>query len=326
MRSPGRPDEQPFAARTQALRHTFPVSDSLDRAAAEVFETFAKEGLEAILLKGPAVATWLYRDADERSYGDLDLLVAPADIAHAERLLELSGYTGKLLVGERGAPSSRIWTRSTDEAVVDLHDRVIGSEGPSEAAWRVLRAETEPLALGGGSVTVLQAPARAVVVALAAAETGSSAPKRLDDLAAALEHLPFETWQRAGALAERIHAAAAFAAALRLLPAGADVAAALQLRSSAPVDVRLRAEAPPNAKGGALAIAWIAGQHTWPGRLRAVARVLAPSPSAMKEASAVARRGFAGLAAAYAWRLVVLAPRRIVPASRAYLAARRRSR
>lgn len=300
------------------------MSDALERAAVEVFESFADAGVTAILLKGPAVATWLYPGSLKRPYGDLDVLLAPAEVGTAERVLEDLGFAGRVFVGERGAPSSRIWSRTADDAVVDLHDRLVGVELRAEEAWRVLRDETESLALGPGSVTVLHEAPRALVVALAAAEKGSAA-KPLQDLAAAVSRLPSETWQPAVELAVLLEATEALAAGLRLLPEGARLADSLRLPSSSSIDVQLRARAPTEAKGGALALAWIAGHDTWRGRARAVARVLAPSPAAMREAYPISRRGRAGLLAGYVWRLIVLTPRKIVPATRAYRAARRRS-
>jgi hypothetical protein len=302
------------------------VTDSLEHAAVEVFQALTNERLEAILLKGPTVATWLYSDPADRPYGDLDLLVAPTRVPEVERLLEGNGFEGHFFVGERGAPSSRIWTRRTDDASVDLQDRVVGIDLAAEDAWQVLWEATEPLALSAGRVTALQPQARALMVALAAADKGAAGSKTLGDLSAALERLPLDAWRHAYALADRLEATPAFAAGLCLLRAGADVAESRQLPSSAPVDIRLRAEAPPDARAGALAIAWIAEQRTWSGRLTAVARVLVPSPAAMKEAFPNARRGPVALIAAYAWRLAILGPRKIAPAGRAYLAARRRSR
>ncbi len=36
-----------------------------------------KRGIRPLLIKGPAVAAWLYDDPAERWYGDVDLLVDP---------------------------------------------------------------------------------------------------------------------------------------------------------------------------------------------------------------------------------------------------------
>src|SRR5436190_669168 len=45
------------------------------------------DGIRNILLKGPSVARWLYRDDERRIYGDIDLLVSPGEFQRAEALL-----------------------------------------------------------------------------------------------------------------------------------------------------------------------------------------------------------------------------------------------
>jgi len=302
------------------------VSESLDRAAAELFAAFDDHDLRAILFNGPTVSTWLYSDAAARPYGDLDVLVSPAETASAERVLASLGFTGRVFAGERGAPSSRIWTRELDGSAVDLHDRLVGADVGAGETWDLLSVETESMSLGGGTVRALQPFARAFVLALSAAEKGAFASKAVGDLALGIEQLPPDTWRRSAALAGRLGAEPAFAAGLRLVPRGSVLVASLELEHAESITVRIRAEADPAAKGGALAIAWIREQPSWIGRVRAAGRVLVPSPAAMRDASAVSRRGRAGLVAGYVWRLAVVSPRKLLPAIRAYLLLRRRSR
>ena len=52
----------------------------------------ATEPVPALLLKGPAFARWLYDDSRERSYRDIDLLVAPERIAAAGAALSELGF------------------------------------------------------------------------------------------------------------------------------------------------------------------------------------------------------------------------------------------
>ena len=46
---------------------------------------FERAGVRSILLKGPAVARWLYGPGEPRRYSDIDLLVGEADLAAAGR-------------------------------------------------------------------------------------------------------------------------------------------------------------------------------------------------------------------------------------------------
>src|SRR4051812_17372050 len=47
----------------------------LDRVAVEAVDAMQREGIDVLLLKGPAFARWLYDDPAVRGYRDVDLLV-----------------------------------------------------------------------------------------------------------------------------------------------------------------------------------------------------------------------------------------------------------
>ena len=49
----------------------------VDKVAAAISQEFELRGIQSILLKGPAIARWLYGDGTPRPYGDADLMVSP---------------------------------------------------------------------------------------------------------------------------------------------------------------------------------------------------------------------------------------------------------
>jgi hypothetical protein len=51
----------------------------IDAGTVELLESFDLTGVHALLLKGPAIARWLYPDLAQRPYVDCDLLIAPAN-------------------------------------------------------------------------------------------------------------------------------------------------------------------------------------------------------------------------------------------------------
>ena len=57
---------------------------------AEVVSSMRGEGVRSLLLRGPAIARWLYAREVERirTYEDLDLLIAPDDVERCQRALE----------------------------------------------------------------------------------------------------------------------------------------------------------------------------------------------------------------------------------------------
>ncbi len=159
-------------------------------------------------------------------------------------------------------------------------------------------------------------PARTLHVALHAVQHGGEAqPKPMADLERALARVPEETWREAWELARRLDAADAFAAGLRLTPAGRRLSAAIGAADPGSGGARLRIEGVPLAEGfGELAAA--AGPRA---KLALLARELFPSPAFMRWWTPLARRGPLGLAAAYPWRLAWLCSRAIP----GYLAWRR---
>src|SRR5436305_178335 len=64
----------------------------IDSATAEVLRAFAADDVACLVLKGPAIARWLYDASEPRYYIDSDLLVRPADMQRAEQILEALGF------------------------------------------------------------------------------------------------------------------------------------------------------------------------------------------------------------------------------------------
>ena len=129
------------------------------------------------LLKGPSIAAWLYGDGAARRYADSDLLVAPGPIDAQGRFFGSSDFT---LWGYSWHRDSQTWLRRSDSSNVDLHRSVIGAFAPPDTVWHELAAHTDTLRVGGIDVEVLCLPARAVHVALHAAQHGDTgAPSRI---------------------------------------------------------------------------------------------------------------------------------------------------
>jgi Uncharacterised nucleotidyltransferase len=61
-----------------------------------IVDDFASRGIEVLPYKGPTLAQMLYGDVSGRQFGDLDLLVRPADVPGAKAALMDLGYTRSL--------------------------------------------------------------------------------------------------------------------------------------------------------------------------------------------------------------------------------------
>src|SRR5262249_62109186 len=123
----------------------------LDAAAIELFDALGEAGGEALLLKGPVLARLLYRPDEHRAYGDLDLLVAPSDLALARAVLARLGYLNESVElgidDVAGVVRSETWSRLEEPPIegvtvmppmVDLHWRLAGCDADAETTWRVL--------------------------------------------------------------------------------------------------------------------------------------------------------------------------------------------
>ena len=247
-----------------------------DASCAEVVSAWQRQGIDAILLKGPSTAEWLYRD-EPRAYQDADLLVAPECLGAARAVLRALGFAPDRSGSEHG----HAWMRRSDRAVIDLHRTIWGSTQSPERVWSELQGWIEPYRIGSVTTNVLMLPARALHVALHAAQHRDVAVRQAD-LRRALERTTVAQWRQAEQLAERIRALPMMAMGLQLVPAGRDLLRELPLAQAgllaevadAPLAVgfaRLNAARGVGGKAAVLAAA-----------------ILAPAPQAMHGSRAAA--------------------------------------
>lgn len=296
---------------------------SLDAALEEVAGAFAAGGVRPLLLKGPAFARWLYDDPSERTYVDLDLLVAPDEFEPARQTLGRCGYEP---IAQRAHAHQRehheTWIRHRPPAVIELHHTIFLLEAPPPLVWQRFAQRTETVVVGAVEVRVPGPGASALLVALHALLHGVGQPKPLRDLEQALDRLELSVWLDAAALARELGGEEAFAAALRLTARGGALAASLGLTEQpAPRAIRLLA----STQEPGIAIERLLATTGLRGRLRVVAFTLAPSPRFMRVRYGLARRSRRGLAIAYLLRPFELAVK-LPEAMSAWLSAARSAR
>jgi hypothetical protein len=270
---------------------------AVDQVTREVVGALDTAGVRSILLKGPTFTSFLYRDGGSRPYADVDLLIAPATAHAARRVLDELGFRPLF-------DSSEYFVRALD--AVDLHCSLKGMDAREEVLWETLSVTAVPHEVAGAQVVALSIPARALQVALHAAQHGPDWETPMEDLRRALGMLPLATWESAAALADELVATEAFATGLRLLPDGETLAEQLQLPTDVSFRTHLRAKSPPPL---ALGLEEMFGVEGFRARVRFVARKLFPSRSYMQVVSPIAGRGRFGLALAYGRRLVWLCVR-----------------
>ena len=295
----------------------------VDAMTATVVKALEAETIPCLLLKGPTFARWLYGSGETRTYGDCDLLVPDEAVERAGGILADLGFEPSL--DETTMPTwwrahAVEWLRPADGAAVDLHRMLLGVGASPERAWRTFYDRAETIVIAGHRTPMLDMPSRTLHVALHAAQHGPQGGRARRDLEQALARLDGATWREAAELASSLDATPAFAAGLRLTPAGQAMADELQLPSGGPDDVALRAlSAPPLALG----FDQLAQAEGFRERLAILRYKILPPPTFMRTWSARAREGHRGLAHAYVSRLLWLL--RSAPTGlRAWRAARRR--
>jgi hypothetical protein len=308
--------------------HIFPQMEAairmleLDRGTAEIVLAWRRAGVRNVLLKGPAITRWLYREDESRGYADIDLLVPDSDVGAAEGVLEELGFERHGLEAIEGdwPRYSRNWGRS-DLMNVDMHQTLAGVGVPPSELWAALTEGLERMSVGGIEVDVLAPSARALVLALHTAKDGPRIAKARHDLGHAIDRLPPDLWIETVRLADQVGAVGSLSAGLRLVvPSGVELADRLGLPKQAPLEIAIRSRG--GAPALALGIHWLVSSPGLRGKGRLVLRKFFPPVSFVRAWSPLARRGRVGLVAAYAYRpLWVLW--HVGPALRALARARR---
>lgn len=307
---------------------TFPATDRstvlrtllLDSVAARAATALDAEGVPSILLKGRAIADWLYAD-ETRGYCDVDLLVEPARRDLAVDVLGRLGYRHWLAGADRVEfGPNELELVGPHRVCIDLHHTLIGVAVAPDRCWAVLSGRTERKRVGGAAVTVLDAGARTMHLALHAAQNGPVDVKAVADLERGISALPVTLWDDAVELAGAIGALPALAAGLHVSHAGARLARRWDLRLPGDVELLLRTSSAP---AQALQIQRLLEARGLGSRLRMIGRKVWPTTSYM-----LGREPGAGRTALLGARLRRMAglPAAFRIAARSWLEARRRAR
>jgi hypothetical protein len=313
-----------FIARARGMRR----QEELDRATIAALTAFESADIDTRVLKGPALAQRLYGQGREsRGYTDIDLLIAPRDLTSARRVLRDLGYEEVVLVpgidDVAGIQHSEIWNRPGERGGpiwIDLHWRLDLCEAPGDAIWDALAASRSSIILSGKPVAILGDDGLALHLALHAAQHGPDDTKAMADLARGIERWPSAVWGSAAELADAVQGTPAFAAGLRLLPAGARLASQLGLPPTLELDWEIRNRAArPRGTFHLQALTEAGGLGE---RLNVLRRSLLPTPDWIRWEFPWAARGRAALLVAYA-RHLARAPRWALRAMRYRRSARR---
>lgn len=289
-------------AREELALHTLTV----DAVTVRVMRWLGDSGIRTILLKGGALRSWLYDSGELRAYGDVDVLVDPAQIDAAISTMTTRGWTESEYPSAIGHAVHLRPPAHEPPIPLDLHRTFHYFTAPPIRVWELLSARAVPIRLAGRDVETLDESGLAVIVALHHVGHGAAA-RPSEDLARAVARSPLGVWRDAADLAAALGAAEAFAAGVRDVRGGAELADALELAGASDPNVHLALVSPPPTARSLLRLRQAGFDPA--ALLRIVASELLPPPMRMREHYPLARRGAIGLLVAY-----VLRPFRRAPA------------
>jgi hypothetical protein len=273
----------------------------IDRITVEVTQAFKAREIPSIVLKGPAIANWLYGPGEVRGYGDTDLLVPQPLWSRAQEVLRELGFVNgleQMAHPRMESYSSDAWGRRDGD--VDLHSTIYGLDADLATVWDVLSGCTVPMLIAGVELPVLAPPARAMHVALHAAQHQDG--KAVYDLEKAMAQLPEDTWWAAAEVAARLRGLPAFAAGLRLVDGGTELAERMGVARFRSRYVELRSGRVPLSES----LNELLGTPGVRAKVRFARAEIFPTPAFMRWWSPMARRSRGGLIAAYIWRPLYL--------------------
>jgi hypothetical protein len=159
--------------------------------------------------------------------------------------------------------------------VVDLHFRLAGADADAGRTWDALKSRSTTIELGGAQVPILDRAGSAMHIAVHAAQHGQGYAKGCRELARALDRWSAEVWRDAAALAGEIEATDAFAAGLRLVEPGVELAQRLGLPATTRLDWELRQAVRPRGRSHLQAFLQASDLRT---RANVARRALLPHP------------------------------------------------
>ncbi len=276
---------------------------AIDALTSEVASAFTSESIGTVVLKGPVLARWLY-PGEVRPYVDCDLMVAPENRARSVSVLERLGFVehcpwmpSPLSLDPGGTAFNR-----PGGGMVDLHCQLPGLSGDPDAIWGCLVASAEWQVIAGVELRVPDRDTVLLHVVLHAAHHANLMDaKPLEDLRRALALVEEAEWSSALELARAYRGVPAFAAGLRLLPEGEDLARRLDLGEVRSLQHEIRREDNVIAEELYALLSASVGIRR---KLAIAASDVFPRPDYMRWWSPLARRGKRGLTCAYLWRAI----------------------
>ena len=180
------------------------------RLTAELFrllESFSREGISALVIKGPVLAARAYADPSVRAYGDLDLLVRQADIRRATELMMASGYRATISLSAIDAgkiPGQYLFTKPASKLLVELHNDLTLRYFPRPLPIEEFFARQVRVCLDGREVSAPSVEDELVLICVHGAKHFWERLSWIADVAGVVSQQTNINWDRAAASAKSV--------------------------------------------------------------------------------------------------------------------------
>src|SRR5437660_6009318 len=221
-----------------------------------ILESFASEGIAALVIKGPVLAVRAYANPARRSYGDLDLLVRHRDVRRATELMIAGGFAPAIPLSAIDAgkiPGQYLFSRPDSKLIVELHNDLTLRYFPRRLPLEAFFARQIRVPLDAHEAPALSVEDELVLISIHGAKHFWERLMWIADVAALVSRQTDIDWQRVADSAQAVGAERILHTGLRLasdllqarLPGKVQamveadrVAARRRLRSPRPVRVR----------------------------------------------------------------------------------------
>ena len=267
-----------------------------------VLAALRREGIAAMAFKGPAFAALEGDGPASREMGDLDIVVAPRDIAASARALAALGYQPPVAAGALDSPwIARIahelpLRRAADAMLVELHWRFAPRWHPSPLRFADLESRQVTRSFVGEAIAWPRPEALLLMHVADGMKSGGRGLRWLGDVARIVRRHPDLDWGEVRAIAAAAGGSATLSMTLALLRgAGRELAAGLgeaRLALALPAEDGIFRESMPlltamveriahdrrlDGAGGHFAWAWAISDRPWRTALHVAGYLTGPS-------------------------------------------------
>jgi len=192
------------------------------RLTAELFrllELFRKEGISALVIKGPVLAVQAYADPFGRTFGDLDLLVRQRDIRRSTELMIASGYQAAVSISAIDSgkiPGQYLFSNPDLKPLIELHNNLTLRYFPRPLPIEEFFARKICVHVDGHEVPALCVEDHLVLICVHGAKHFWERLSWIADVAGLVSRQASIDWERAAASARAVGAEHLLHTGLRL--------------------------------------------------------------------------------------------------------------